>query len=116
MKNHHEKVRCEPPPAAFGGSPPHEGENTNTKTIVPLVRGTAAEGGRGLLTPHLWLLVGFLTMLASAAAGQVKTAKPGEPVERHLSADQTLREWSLDPNVTDDVKRIKVCRVETVCK
>src|SRR5438034_1489628 len=51
-----------------------------------------------------------------APACQHKTAKPGEPVERHLSSDQTLREWSLDPNVTDDVKRIKVCRVETVCK
>src|SRR5438552_10719928 len=79
---------------------------------------------------HLPLIVGFLMMTVSAgagqvntassqviaAAGQIKTAKPGEPVERHLSSDQTLREWSLDPNVTDDVKRIKVCRVETVCK
>src|SRR5262249_62401 len=80
--------------------------------------------------PHLSLLVGFLMMTVSAGAGQVntassqakvpasefKTAKPGEPVERHLSADQTFREWSLDPNVPEDVKRIKVCRVETVCK
>src|SRR5438876_11617906 len=79
---------------------------------------------------HLPLIVGFLMMTVSAgagqvntassqviaAAGQIKTLKPGEPVERHLSSDQTLREWSLDPNVTDDVKRIKVCRVETVCK
>ena len=35
-------------------------------------------------------------MTASAGAGQVNTAKPGEPVERHLSGDQTFREWSLD--------------------
>src|SRR5213594_3502022 len=69
--------------------------------------------------PHLSLPVGFLVMTAFAAAGQVntvKTAKPGEPVERHLSGDQKFREWSLDANVTDDIKRIKVCRVETVCK
>ena len=36
-------------------------------------------------------------MTASAGAGQVNTAKPGEPVERHLSGDQTFREWSHDP-------------------
>ncbi len=99
--------------------------------------------------PHLSLLVGFLVMAASAAAGQINTsagqfnagtglfntgtgpfnagpfnagtgqfqmAKPGEPVERHLPSDQKLREWSLDANVNDDIKRIKVCRVEEVCK
>src|SRR5262249_44607300 len=66
--------------------------------------------------PHLSLLVGFCMMTALAAAGQVKTARPGEQVERHLSGDQTFREWTIDPNVPDDVKRIKVCRVETVCK
>src|SRR5438128_4842329 len=52
----------------------------------------------------------------SATAGQIKTAKPGEPVERQLSGDQKFREWSLDPNVADDTKRIKVCRVQDVCK
>src|SRR5205809_3771129 len=52
----------------------------------------------------------------TAGAGQIKTAKPGEPVERQLSGDQKLREWSLDANVGDDIKRIKVCRVEDVCK
>src|SRR5207248_157456 len=70
--------------------------------------------------PHLSLLFGFLVMAASAAAGQVNTAKPGESVERHLSSDQTFREWSLNPNVADDIKRdikrIKVCRIEEVCK
>jgi flagellar motor protein MotB len=49
-------------------------------------------------------------------AGQAKTAKPSEQVERHLSEDQKFREWSLNGDVPDDIKRIKVCRVETVCK
>jgi hypothetical protein len=48
--------------------------------------------------------------------GQIKTARPGEQVERHLSGDQTFRERALDSNVTDDIKRIKVCRVEELCK
>jgi flagellar motor protein MotB len=99
---------------------------------------------------HLPLIVGFLIMMATAGAGQVNTVTPGEPVERHLSSDQTFREWSHDmmtrsagagqvsttkpgqpverhlsgdqtlpegsPDRTDDIKRIKVCRVETVCK
>src|SRR3989475_2974434 len=65
---------------------------------------------------HLVLTVGSLKRPASAAAGQVNTAKPGEPVERHLSSDQTFREWSHDSNPTDQTKVIKVCRVETVCK
>jgi flagellar motor protein MotB len=65
---------------------------------------------------HLPLIVGFLMMTASEGAGQVNTAKPGPPVERHLSGDQTFRQWSHDPDRTDDIKRIKVCRVETVCK
>src|SRR6185503_18541727 len=66
-----------------------------------------------------YLLAASLMMLASAAGaqvGQIKTANPGEPVERHLSSDQTFKEWGLDPNVADDIKRIKVCRVEEVCK
>src|SRR5262245_34459294 len=82
--------------------------------------------------PHLSLLVGILVTAATAAAGQVQTAKPGEQVERQLSGDQTFRQWSLkeldqkqpgqtqpdqkQPDQTDDVKRIKVCRVEDVCK
>jgi hypothetical protein len=66
---------------------------------------------------HLPLIIGFLMMTASAGIAQVNMAKPGEPVERHLSEDQTFREWSHDSNVSDDnIKRIKVCRVETVCK
>jgi outer membrane protein OmpA-like peptidoglycan-associated protein len=65
---------------------------------------------------HLLLIVGFLMMTAPAGIGQVNTAKPGEPVERHLSSDQTFREWSHASNPTDEAKRIKVCRTETVCK
>jgi flagellar motor protein MotB len=52
----------------------------------------------------------------STTGSQFKTAKPGEQVERHLSLDQKFRQWALDSNVSDDVKRIKVCRVEDVCK
>jgi flagellar motor protein MotB len=49
-------------------------------------------------------------------ASPFKTTKPGESVERQLSDDQKFREWALDAKVADDIKRIKVCRVETVCK
>src|SRR6185437_2907308 len=65
---------------------------------------------------HLPLVVGFLIMTASVCMGQVNMAKPGEQAERHLSSDQTMKQWSLNSNQADDVKRIKVCRVETVCK
>jgi flagellar motor protein MotB len=65
---------------------------------------------------HLLLIVGLLIMAAPVGIGQVNTAKPGEPVERHLSSDQTMKEWSHDSNRTDDIKRIKVCRVENICK
>src|SRR5215831_14149564 len=65
---------------------------------------------------HLLLVVGFLIMMAPVSISQVNTAKPGEPVERHLSSDQTIRQFSLDSNRTDEFERIKVCRVETVCK
>ncbi|HEY2390255.1 MAG TPA: OmpA family protein [Candidatus Angelobacter sp.] len=65
---------------------------------------------------HLLLVVGFMMMTASVCVSQVNTAKPGEQAERHLSSDQTMKQWSLNSNQTDDVKRIKVCRVETVCK
>ena len=65
---------------------------------------------------HLLLIAGLLLMTAPAAVGQVSTAKPGEPVERHLSSDQTFREWSHDSKPTGETKLIKVCRAETVCK
>jgi flagellar motor protein MotB len=65
---------------------------------------------------YLLLIVGFLTMTAPAAIGQVNTAKPGESAERQLSSDQTLREWSHDSNPSEDIKPVKVCRVQAVCK
>ncbi len=61
-------------------------------------------------------IVGFLIMTAGVGAGQINMVKPGKPAERHLSGDQKPREWSLDADRTGNVKRIKVCRVETVCK
>src|SRR5262244_2400438 len=65
---------------------------------------------------HLLLILGALIVAAPAGLGQVNLVKPGEPVERHLPSDQTFQEWSHDSDSTDQVKRIKVCRVETVCK
>src|ERR1041385_3968285 len=65
---------------------------------------------------HLLLIVGLLIMAAPVGLGQINTAKPAEPVERHLSPDQTMKQWSLASNRTDDIKRVKVCRVENVCK
>src|SRR5215470_11348787 len=65
---------------------------------------------------YLLLIAGFLMMTAPACIGQVNTVKPGEPVERHLSSDQTFREWSHESNGSDGAKLIKVCRVQTVCK
>src|SRR5262245_20710142 len=65
---------------------------------------------------HLLLIVAALILAVPAGLGQVNMVKPDGPVERHLSSDQTFHEWSHDSNSTDEVKRIKVCRVETVCK
>ena len=65
---------------------------------------------------HLLPIAGLLLMTAPAGVSQVNTAKPGEPVERQLSSDQTFREWSHASKVTDETKLIKVCRAETVCK
>jgi flagellar motor protein MotB len=65
---------------------------------------------------HLPLIFEFLMLTASVGAGQVNILKPGQPVERHLSPDKTFNEWSDHQGRTDDVKRVKVCRVQTVCK
>src|SRR5436305_9549758 len=65
---------------------------------------------------QLLLLIATLIVAIPTGIGQVNMVKPGEPVERHLSSDQIFQEWSHDSNSTDEVKRIKVCRVETVCK
>jgi flagellar motor protein MotB len=66
--------------------------------------------------PHLLLFVGFLLLTASAGAGQVGTTRPAQSVERHLPSDQTFREWAHKADQTEDTKRIKVCRIEEVCK
>ena len=65
---------------------------------------------------NLLLILGALVVTASTGAGQVNMAKPGQPVERHLSGDDKLREWATNSNPSDDIKRIKVCRVDTLCK
>src|SRR5213083_2750841 len=60
--------------------------------------------------PQLRRGVGALILifgLSSAGAGQV---------ERHLSNDHKLREWTTTSNSSDDVQRVKVCRVDTLCK
>ena len=64
---------------------------------------------------YLSSILGLL-MTGAPAFGQVRTAKPAEPVERHLSADEAVREWLLEANQTGEVKRVKVCRVQDVCK
>jgi len=71
---------------------------------------------RTVLDFRTTLFVLFLLTLASTATAQIKTSKPGQQVERHLPTDWKFREWSLDENVPDDIKRIKVCRTEEVCK
>jgi flagellar motor protein MotB len=63
---------------------------------------------------HLLLIVGLLVMTTSASIGQVITSKPGDAAERHLSSDQTFRQWSHDSN--PGVKVVKVCRVQALCK
>jgi flagellar motor protein MotB len=65
---------------------------------------------------HLPLIVGFLMLTAPAVGGQISTANPGEASERHMSGDQTFREWSLEPDPSDNIKRVKICRMQTVCK
>src|SRR5450432_2035995 len=56
---------------------------------------------------HLLLIAGFLMMTASVGFGQVSLARPSEQAERHLSSDQTMKQWSLKSNQADDIKRIK---------
>ena len=65
---------------------------------------------------HLPLIIGFLMLTAPAVGGQISTANPGEANERHMSGDRTFREWALEPDQSENIKRIKICRVQTVCK
>jgi flagellar motor protein MotB len=69
---------------------------------------------------HLLLIIGFL-MTVSAVADEVETTEPGESVERHLSGDQTFRQWSQDPELLDsergdrlEVRQVVGEEVETV--
>jgi flagellar motor protein MotB len=64
---------------------------------------------------HLPMTLGILMLVVSASAGQVNTTQPGESAERHLSGEQTFQEWSLPSVPADDIKRVRICRVETVC-
>jgi flagellar motor protein MotB len=57
----------------------------------------------------------------SASAGPSDTAAPGEPVERHLSGDQTFRQWTQDPGRLAseqgdrlEVRQVPATKVETV--
>jgi len=60
-------------------------------------------------------------MTGSVSADPVDTAKPGEPVERHLSGDQTFRQWSQDPALLEsergdrlEVRKVAGEKLETV--
>jgi flagellar motor protein MotB len=61
---------------------------------------------------HLSLIAGLL-IAASAGAAPVETTEPGEPVERHLSGDQTFRQWSQDPALLESERgdRLEVRQV-----
>jgi hypothetical protein len=59
---------------------------------------------------NLILILGLLTVTASARAGQINTA------ERHLPAEPKLREWATDSNPSGGTRQVKVCRVETLCR
>jgi flagellar motor protein MotB len=71
---------------------------------------------------HLAWVVGLLlTAGAQAASAEPETAKPGEPVERQLSTDQTFRQWTQDPDrlATEqgdrlEVRQVPAKKVETV--
>ena len=60
-------------------------------------------------------------MTGSVSADPVDTAKPGEPVERHLSGDQPFRQWSQDPALLEsergdrlEVRKVAGEKLETV--
>ena len=61
---------------------------------------------------HLALIVAFL-LTASAVAAPADTTELGEPVERHLSGDQTFQRWSQDPDLLDSERgdRLEVQQV-----
>ncbi len=69
---------------------------------------------------RLSLMVGLL-VAASAGAAPVDTTAPGEPVERHLSGDQTFGQWTQDPELLGkergdrlEIQPVLTEKVETV--
>jgi flagellar motor protein MotB len=69
---------------------------------------------------YLPLILGFL-MTAPAGAAAVDTSELSEPVERHLSVDQTFRQWTQNPDLLDsergdrlEVRQIVGEELETV--
>ena len=64
-------------------------------------------------THRLLPLILVSLMSASAGAAPVDEAKPGEQAERHLSGDQTFRQWSQNPDLLDSERgdRLEVRQV-----
>ncbi|HUG03682.1 MAG TPA: OmpA family protein [Steroidobacteraceae bacterium] len=69
---------------------------------------------------HLLLLLGYL-MAAPAGADPVDVTDLGEPVERHVSGDQTFRQWAQDLALLDsergdrlEMRQVVGQQVETV--
>jgi flagellar motor protein MotB len=65
------------------------------------------------MSKHFQRILIFGLLTASVVSAQVDTAEPGEPVERHLSADQAFRRWALDPELLDNERgdRLEVRQV-----
>jgi len=61
---------------------------------------------------HLLLIVVTLMSVAASAAAS-ETTELGEPVERHMSGDQTFQRWSQDPDLLDSERgdRLEVRQV-----
>ena len=62
---------------------------------------------------HRLLLLLACVIPAIALAGAIEESVPGEPVERHLSDDQTFTRWAQDPAVLDSERgdRLEVHQV-----
>ena len=72
-------------------------------------------------THHPLPLIAALLLAAGTAAAAVDTTPPGDPVERHLSADQTFQQWSQDPELLGkergdrlEVRQVPAEELETV--
>ncbi|HXH27803.1 MAG TPA: OmpA family protein, partial [Candidatus Polarisedimenticolia bacterium] len=72
-------------------------------------------------THRVLTLIAGLLMAASAAAAPVDETTPGDQVERHLSGDQPLQQWSQDPDRLNtergdrlEIRQVVGQKVETV--